>query len=188
MKKTRTGNSRELLIDAAEAVVLRDGGSTLTLDAVAAEAKVSKGGLLYHFPSKDALIEAMIERLIRTFTASLELALQSEPPTRGRFARALVRAMFDRPPELAEKESRMSASLLAGVANQPRLLDPLRNAYARWMKAVAADGLPPGRSMAVFAALDGIWLWSLFGIYQPTPTQLRAIRIVLEELIATDAS
>ncbi len=188
MKKTRAGNSREVLIDAAEAVVLRDGGGTLTLDVVAAEAKVSKGGLLYHFPSKDSLIEAMIERLIRTFTASLDLALQSESQASGRFARALVRTMLDRPRKQAEKESRMSAALLAAVANQPKLLEPLRKAYALWMKDVAADGLPPGRAMTVFAALDGIWLWTLFGICRPSPKQLRAIRQVLMELTAPRVS
>lgn len=182
MKKTRAGNSREVLIDAAEAVVLRDGGGTLTLDVVAAEAKVSKGGLLYHFPSKDSLIEAMIERLICTFTVSLELTLQSEPQARGRFTRALVRTMLGRPSKWVEKEARMSAALLAAVANQPKLLDPVRSAYGLWMKAVAADGLPPGRAMTVFAALDGIWFWTLFGICQPSPKQLRAVREVLEEL------
>lgn len=181
MKKTRAGNSREALIDAAETVVLRDGGGTLTLDLVAAEAGVSKGGLLYHFPSKDSLIEAMIERLIRTFAGSLELALQSEPQTNGRFTRALVRSMLDRPRKQAEKESRMSAALLAAVANQPKLLVPVQAAYAQWMKAIASDGLPPDRTLAVFAALDGIWFWNLFGIYQPSTKQLRAVRQVLME-------
>jgi hypothetical protein len=36
------------VLDAAEAVVVRQGIGNLTLEAVAAEAKISKGGLLYH--------------------------------------------------------------------------------------------------------------------------------------------
>ncbi len=43
---------RSALLDAAERVVLRDGAGQLTMDAVAAEAGVSKGGVLYAFPSK----------------------------------------------------------------------------------------------------------------------------------------
>ena len=44
-------SARARLLDAAVAVVRRDGAQALTLDAVAAEAGVSKGGLLYHFRS-----------------------------------------------------------------------------------------------------------------------------------------
>ncbi len=55
--------SRERILDAyAEALAL-DGERLATLDAVAAKAGVSKGGLLYHFPSKDQLAEALCERL-----------------------------------------------------------------------------------------------------------------------------
>ena len=50
------------MLDAAEVVVVRQGIANLTLDAVAAEAGLSKGGLLHHFPSKDRLIEAMVVR------------------------------------------------------------------------------------------------------------------------------
>ena len=53
---------RDQLLDAAERVVRRDGVARLTLDAVAAEAGTSKGGLLYHFASRDALITAMVGR------------------------------------------------------------------------------------------------------------------------------
>ncbi len=42
---------------------MRDGTDKATLDAVAARAGVSKGGLLYHFPSKDAMMAAMVRRL-----------------------------------------------------------------------------------------------------------------------------
>jgi len=54
--------TRERLLDAAAKVVHRDGAQALTLDAVAQEAEVSKGGLLYHFKSKNDLVNAMVER------------------------------------------------------------------------------------------------------------------------------
>jgi AcrR family transcriptional regulator len=49
MKQTRSTNSREKLLDAAEVVVMERGANSMTLDAVAAQANVSKGGLLYQF-------------------------------------------------------------------------------------------------------------------------------------------
>jgi AcrR family transcriptional regulator len=45
-------DTRSQILDAAEAVVMCQGVRNLTLDAVAAHAGISKGGLLYHFRSK----------------------------------------------------------------------------------------------------------------------------------------
>ena len=59
----RPAGTRDRILDAFEAI-LNDGGERgATLDAVAARAGVSKGGLLYHFGSKDALIAGLLERL-----------------------------------------------------------------------------------------------------------------------------
>ncbi len=55
--------SRERILDAYADALAVDGERHATLDAVAAKAGVSKGGLLYHFPSKDQLAEALCERL-----------------------------------------------------------------------------------------------------------------------------
>src|SRR3954447_22045743 len=59
--------TRDRLLDAAATVVHRDGAQALTLDAVAKEAEVSKGGLLYHFKSKNDLVNAMVERWMAEF-------------------------------------------------------------------------------------------------------------------------
>ncbi|HBF34148.1 TPA: hypothetical protein DDW35_06255, partial [Candidatus Sumerlaeota bacterium] len=56
-------DSKEAILDAAESVVLEHGASHMTLDAVAERAGVSKGGLMYNFPTKEALLTAMITRL-----------------------------------------------------------------------------------------------------------------------------
>ncbi|MGW5269929.1 TetR/AcrR family transcriptional regulator [Rhodococcus sp. NPDC003994] len=55
--------TRDRILDALEEILVRDGTDKATLDAVAARAGVSKGGLLYHFPSKDAMMAAMVRRL-----------------------------------------------------------------------------------------------------------------------------
>lgn len=55
--------TRDRVLDAFERLLVAGGSRSATLDAVAAEAGVSKGGLLYHFGSKDALVDGMLERL-----------------------------------------------------------------------------------------------------------------------------
>ena len=58
-------NSKEAILDAAEAVVLDSGAGHLSLDIVAQKAGVSKGGLMYNFPTKKALLSAMMNRLMQ---------------------------------------------------------------------------------------------------------------------------
>jgi AcrR family transcriptional regulator len=56
-------SARDRVLDSFVAIVCEDGERPATLDAVAARAGVSKGGLLYHFGSKAALVEGLCERL-----------------------------------------------------------------------------------------------------------------------------
>lgn len=57
--------ARERILDAFAELLIDQGERAATLDAVAASAGVSKGGLLYHFGSKDALVDGLIERLVQ---------------------------------------------------------------------------------------------------------------------------
>ena len=52
--------TRVKLLQAAAKVVAQHGAGSLTLEHVALMAQVSKGGLLYHFPNKYALLDALI--------------------------------------------------------------------------------------------------------------------------------
>src|ERR1700722_665718 len=89
-KSRHVDNKREVLLDAAERVAIRLGAAHLTLDAVAKEAKVGKGGLIYHFPSKKALFEAMLARAIDIYSQGAQ-ANQIDPSNRGDFAQAYIR-------------------------------------------------------------------------------------------------
>jgi len=56
-------SARDRVLDAYETLLIDAGPAAATLDAVAAAAGVSKGGLLYHFASKDALASGLLARL-----------------------------------------------------------------------------------------------------------------------------
>lgn len=55
--------TRSKILNAAADLIGTHGANHLTLEEVARLAGVSKGGLLYHFPSKEALLTAMVERM-----------------------------------------------------------------------------------------------------------------------------
>ncbi len=52
--------AREKVLDAFEAILVDDGERAATMDATARSAGVSKGGLLYHFASKELLEAGLI--------------------------------------------------------------------------------------------------------------------------------
>ena len=58
----RTKERRRTIADAALAIVTERGHRALTTLAVATRAGISEPGLLYHFPSKEALLVAALER------------------------------------------------------------------------------------------------------------------------------
>lgn len=64
--------TKEKLLDAFDELLDEHGTAGATLDAVAAKAGVSKGGLLYHFGSKAALIDGSLERLDQLVDEDIE--------------------------------------------------------------------------------------------------------------------
>ena len=155
----RRVSSREAILDAAEAVVLSDGAGHLTLDAVAERAGVSKGGLLYNFPSKEALLSAMIDRQVRRIEAGRLQAMEALPPQPGRELKACVLMAAD---TRLNNERRLGCATLAATAYNPQALEPLRAANRRrldWVAAgAAADGVPFARSAVIALAVDGLCL------------------------------
>lgn len=61
---TRKGTKRDLILDIAEAAVLSKGFAATSIEEIIAEAEITKGGFFYHFPDKNALALAMIERSV----------------------------------------------------------------------------------------------------------------------------
>lgn len=154
------------LLDAAERIVLGGGARRLTLDAVAREAGVSKGGLLYHFPSKDALVAEMVEHLaVERFERELEHRTRGAEPGEcrdGGWVRAYVEATFE--PEDRDRNLAVQSGLFAAVANDPALLEPLRRRYGALQERAENDGVDPALATIARLASDGLWFLELFDI------------------------
>lgn len=158
-------SKREHILTAAQTVVRQNGTDALTLDAVAKEAGVSKGGLLYHFPTKEALIQGMIQSLIDEFNLAVVTEVERDPTPQkaGRYARAYLRATFysDYPlPALSE-------GILAGIAMNPALLRPLQVAFQEWQTRLLNDGIDPATAAVIRTAADGLWLAELMDLAPP---------------------
>ncbi len=121
-------SSRDKIIEAAEKLVARVGAAHLTLDAVAEEAGVSKGGLLYHFKTKNELIEAILHEYISTKIKTLEEVEQQIQQTGSSKLEAHLNAfltMLCGTP--CDRET--GVALLAVIANNPELMKPFEEHF-----------------------------------------------------------
>ncbi|MCZ8148260.1 MAG: TetR/AcrR family transcriptional regulator [Roseomonas sp.] len=177
-------DARTRILDAAEAIVQARGVTGLTLEAAARDAGVSKGGLLYHFASKEALLTALMARLAEFMRSEHLACVAAQPPGPGRVARADLEWGFgDGERSCNEKHDRAAAIFLAAFHHDPALLDPVRAVIAQMRADSAADGLPPGVGEAIHAAADGIFMAHIFRLYAPSDAERAATRRVLERLL-----
>ncbi len=174
-----SASSKSRILDCAERVVLRDGVARLTLDAVAAEAGLSKGGVLYNFPTKEDLIRGMIARMIDEFEAEMTRLEAEDPEPRGRSLRAFVGASFPEQDSPSVRHCKVAACLLAAVLVNSVILDPVRDHYRRVQERLLRDGVDPATVQIIRLATDGLWLCDLFAMPGPAG---EARREVLQKL------
>jgi AcrR family transcriptional regulator len=170
-------NARESIIDAAEDTVIEVGARHLTLDAVAAKAGVSKGGLIYHFSNKEALLDAMLSRRLKR----IEENRQNTRATLQEGPRSEIIAYVLSSLEQDSKTRKLSVALLAAVAHDPQLLVPYREEYRRLLEEFSKEGVRFKRAAAIMLAVDGMRLMELLSM---TPFTAKERNDVIEEIIA----
>ena len=134
------------IISAALNVAAESGAGKVTLDAVAKASGLSKGGLLYHFPTKEALITAMVQQLIDE-TEQCRLKRMQED---GNVLSAVIKAHANFSEQV---KGNTAMAILAAAAEQPALLAPVQQAGQRVLKEViAAFGDNPEALMLLVAS------------------------------------
>ncbi|MBE1236356.1 TetR family transcriptional regulator [Phaeovibrio sulfidiphilus] len=152
--------TRSRIIDAAIRIVRENAPTKLTLDEAARQAGLSKGGVLYHFASKDELIEAMIERLVRDQETRLLQLYEQEPQGPYRWLRAYVRYFFD---PGSPGSDPASSACLAAMALNPAMLKPVNTMMKLSMKRIMSDAPDRDRAALISMGLDGLFLNQAMG-------------------------
>jgi AcrR family transcriptional regulator len=154
-KSSQLSETRTRLLQAAEELTTLHGPARLSLDAVAAQAGVSKGGLLYHFPSKNHLLRGMVQAhvdLMRSEMAARVPGGLRGPGTAQQKALAYLGLMRD----LLLTKSSAPTGLLAAIledADMVESLDEFRREVEQAFDGAAADGR---KSRLIYLALEGI--------------------------------
>ena len=78
-EQSRSAVRRERILEAALDVFARRGYRDAVMDEIAAESDTSKGGVYFHFPNKQAIFIALLDRMAALLMTRAEAAIAAEP-------------------------------------------------------------------------------------------------------------
>lgn len=151
-------SSRQRILDAAESLAREQGSANISLDAVAARAGLSKGGLLYNFPTKAKLLEALVEQYIGR--AEEALARSEEVHKAGPNAVAL--AYIDYYRQEICTHPKPASGILAAIAENPELIDPVRRHQRQLVQTIREKSDDLTLSLITVLVVEGIWSMRMF--------------------------
>jgi AcrR family transcriptional regulator len=138
---------RQQVLDAALEVFSRDGYGNAAVEDIARASATSKGGLYFHFPSKQALFLALLDEAGSLLLRRVEQAMANEtdPLAKGDAALRAVLATFGKNRTLARL---LLVEALGAGREFNAKLGELHAAFARIIaryldEAIAAGALPP---------------------------------------------
>ncbi len=174
MSQRRTASeTRELLFEACSRILQREGLTNLTLDAVSEEAGLSKGGLLYHFPTKESLIEGLFEYHNNKFEIRLQILAAEEGDEPGAWLRAYARASIEQITDPGN--AGLYASLFAAEEKYASAHQAMRRKYVDWQRRIEASRLDPTWATLVRFAVDGLWFAEMHKYAPPNETRRQEI-------------
>ncbi|MCB1488338.1 MAG: TetR/AcrR family transcriptional regulator [Bauldia sp.] len=150
-------SSRKKILAAAADLARQAGPVRFSLDAVASHAGVSKGGLLYNFPTKAKLMQGLVEDYLDEFEAALDAA------TGPGKDESLLAAYIRLSAKDCESAQPAAAWIFAAMAEDPDFLEPIHAFRDRLLDRLRAEATDPTAMLVTFLAVEGLRNMKLFG-------------------------
>ncbi|RCV47573.1 TetR/AcrR family transcriptional regulator [Marinitenerispora sediminis] len=163
--------TRDRILDALQEILIHEGSSAVTLEAVATAAGVSKGGLLYHFPSKAAMLTGLVRRLTDQAADEFREA-RAEP---GGVVRTFLRVSV---PTSAEETALYSSVIAALRGNEdvpPEAWELMQWVFTEWGTLLHEEIGDPVLAETVRLVGDGLYLSAMSGLPMPDPLLLERV-------------
>lgn len=176
---TRPPKARELVLEAARRIVETRGAGHLTFEELAAESGVTRGGITYHFPTKEALLKGLIEADIADWERTAGTLTSECGCSRTAGLMGQIRCNLD---PLDAGHKRFVSGLMGAAMTDPSLLDPIREHQRRKFAEWKWDEADVMRYLMLLAA-EGVF-WQDFFDLNPLPPDVRARLTALIERLA----
>ncbi len=163
---------RRALLDQAARITLAQGLSKVTFQAVADAVGVTKGGVMHHFATKNALILEVFNDAMAKFEVEVDAAMAKDPVRYGSFTRAYIDATISLGVK-GQEEFNSQATLYVLMLGDIEL----RELWAEWSnKQLKKHEVTDNTEILCMVRLvaDGIWLSDFSGINISDKTSLRA--------------
>lgn len=164
---------RETLINSAIQLLQEEGINALTLDAVAKKANTSKGGLLYHFPNKQALIEGIVQDIYEKFSEEFFILVEKE--TKNRYTKAFIELCFN---DLSKHSDLYVGSMVVPFLENKQVQDIYQNILEHLKK----DELDETTVNLIRLTIDGVYYNKFSTIAPLTAVEMDEIKQKLYHL------
>lgn len=171
--------TRDRILDAALELV-RSGG-TVSLESTARRVGLSKPGVMYHFRTKEALMLALVDRVLDGWDA--EMARRLSAPAEQVPAEERIRAYLDWC--LSGEVDETDLVMLTDQRLRATLKKHWAERIAPWVDL--PEDLPVERRtrlLAVRLLADGVWFADAADVFAPGPEERARVRAVADELLA----
>lgn len=149
-------SSREKILAAAAELADIVGPGNLSLDAVAQRAGVSKGGLLYNFPTKAKLMQALVQDYLKSFEDALSAKSSGDEANNSLAAYVELSAQ-----ECIQKQP-SAAGVLAALAEDPDFFNPVRDFKRNLLDRLKAENPDTAKLLVAFLVIEGLRSMKLF--------------------------
>lgn len=168
----RSERSRAAILQAALAVIARDGAHRLTLDAIAREAGISKGGVMHQFHTKEAVLKAMLEQQIAHFQAFTTDVLAGPA---GTGPEPFLTAEIATIREAVATPQSAALAILGVLATDPGLLAVLHEIDVETLAKIRAEAVDPDAAVLRWLAARGLMFTAMFGLCPLSKTERDAL-------------
>ena len=158
---TRSETTRRKAIEAAFALLTREGVKGLTFDSLAQESGISKGGLMHQFRTKNGVLKALLDFQRQDFDRIARNHLASDGASKTEQILSMQIAMY----RAASNQSHSVArAILAALVENPELLTESRESEIAKMKKLQDDAVDPELALVRYFAASGIAFNVLLGL------------------------
>ena len=178
----RKPTARQKVIDASRQIVMERGAGSLTYDEIAQVSGVTRGGITYHFPTKQKLLQTLVEQDIEQWIRLEETSVPTDCPAAAAETVAFLRAHTSEEPD----RRRFVTGMLSAATLDPPVLDPVREYSRERLEHVEAAGTGLRLEILRLAAIGLFWS-DLFRCPE-SPGELRERIVALLESLATEWS
>ncbi|MFF2479903.1 TetR/AcrR family transcriptional regulator [Paenibacillus sp. NPDC058071] len=160
----RSNSKMKEVLAATASIIEQQGMDKVTLEAVAKQAGMSKGGLLHHFPNKEALIKGMIDECTSLFLEDVHRRAEESPQAAGKWHRAYLESAIN------DKVSNgLIVAYTASLFSNPEFIVQLDHVLKELHLKMEEDKLDPIASAMFRMAVDGLWYSEIFNVGKLKP-------------------